>query len=58
MKSPGPFYQYPDGTFQKDTTAFDETAYLDALQDTAVYVARGRVDFSGLSERCLSELLV
>jgi HprK-related kinase B len=58
MKSPGPFYQYPDGTFQQDTAALDETAYLDALQDITVYVARGRVDFSGLSERCLSELLV
>jgi HprK-related kinase B len=57
MKSPGPFYQYPDGTFQQDTAAFDERAYLDALENIAVYVARGRVDFSALSERCLSEVL-
>ena len=58
MKSPGPFYQYPDGSFQQDTAAFDEPAYLDALENIPVYVARGRVDFSALSERCLSELLV
>jgi HprK-related kinase B len=58
MKSPGPFYQYPDGTFQQDTAAFDEPAYLEALENIAVYVARGRVDFAALSERCLHELLV
>jgi hypothetical protein len=57
MKSPGPFYQYPDGSFQQDTTSFDEAAYLDALENVAVYAARGRIDFSALSERCLSELL-
>jgi HprK-related kinase B len=58
MKSPGPFYQYPDGSFQQDTTSFDDSAYLDALENVAVYVARGRVDFSALSECCLSEVLV
>ena len=57
MKSPGPFYQYPDGTFQQDTADFDEPAYLHALENIAVYVARGRVDFSALSERCLHEIL-
>ena len=57
MKSPGPFYQYPDGSFQQDTTSFDDSAYLDVLDGTAVYVARGRVDFSALSERCLQEIL-
>ena len=57
MKSPGPFYQYPDGSFQQDTTSFDDSAYLDVLDGTAVYVARGRIDFSALSERCLQEIL-
>ncbi|MDH3901267.1 MAG: HprK-related kinase B [Gammaproteobacteria bacterium] len=57
MKSPGPFYQYPDGSFLQDTAAFDEAAYLDTLGDIAVYVARGRVDFSTMSDRCLHELL-
>ena len=57
MKSPGPFYQYPDGSFQQDTTSFDDSAYLVVLDGTAVYVARGRMDFSALSERCLQEIL-
>jgi HprK-related kinase B len=57
MKSPGPFYQYPDGSFQQDTAAFDETAYLDTLADVPVYVARGQVDFSTLSDHCLHEIL-
>jgi len=57
MKSPGPFYQYPDGSFQQDTTVFDDAAYLEALEHVPVYVAQGRVDFSGLSDRCLTELL-
>jgi HprK-related kinase B len=57
MKSPGPFYQYPDGTFLQDTAVFDESPYLDTLKDVAVYVARGRIDFSAMSDRCLHELL-
>lgn len=57
MKSPGPFYQYPDGSFLQDTTALDEVAYLDALENIPVYVARGRIDFPALSDRCLNELL-
>ena len=57
MKSPGPFYQYPDGSFQEDTTVFDDAAYLEALEHVPVYVARGQVDFSALSDRCLQELL-
>ena len=57
MKSPGPFYQYPDGSFQEDTTVFDDAAYLEALQQVPVYVAQGQVDFSALSDRCLHELL-
>lgn len=57
MKSPGPFYQYPDGSFLRDTTPFDDSAYLDALEGVAVYVARGRVDFPALSECCLQKIL-
>jgi len=57
MKSPGPFYQYPDGSFQQDTAAFDEAAYLKVLENVTVYAARGRVDFSTLADRCLSDLL-
>ena len=57
MKSPGPFYQYPDGSFLQDTTLLDDSAYLDALENVPVYVARGGVDFSALSDRCLHEIL-
>ncbi len=57
MKSPGPFYQYPDGRFQRDTDDFDERAYLDALQDIAVYEARGRIDFDVMARLCLDELI-
>ena len=57
MKSPGPFYQYPDGHFQRDTDEFDERAYLDALQGITVYEARGRIDFSAMARKCTEELL-
>jgi HprK-related kinase B len=57
MKSPGPFYQYPDGSFLQDTTVLDDSDYLDALENVPVYVARGGVDFSALSDRCLHEIL-
>jgi hypothetical protein len=57
MKSPGPFYQYPDGRFQRDTDDFDEHAYLDALQGIAVYEARGRIDFDVMARLCLDELI-
>ena len=57
MKSPGPFYQAPDGKFQQDTDELEETAYLDTLQDIAVFEARGRIDFSLMSRLCLDEIL-
>jgi HprK-related kinase B len=57
MKSPGPFYQYPDGSFLSDTAEFDEAAYLDTLRDVTVYAARGGIDFAGMSRYCLHELL-
>jgi len=57
MKSPGPFYQYPDGSFLQDTTALDKSPYLAALENIPVYVARGRIDFAAMSDRCLHELL-
>jgi HprK-related kinase B len=57
MKSPGPFYQYADGHFHQDTTPFDETAYLTAMQGVAVYEAAGGVDFDALIERCLDGVM-
>jgi HprK-related kinase B len=56
MKSPGPFYQYPDGHFQRDTDGFDESAYLDALRGVVVYEAGGRIDFSAMARRCIEAL--
>lgn len=56
MKSPGPFYQYTDGTFQSDTASFDKQAYLDALNGITIYEVTGRVDFGIVGNR-LAELL-
>jgi HprK-related kinase B len=56
MKSPGPFYQYPDGHFLMDTTALDPQPYLHTLQDVPVYEARGGVDFDALVPQCLKVL--
>ena len=57
MKSPGPFYQFPDGSFFTDTMSLDEDAYLQALDGIAIYEASGGVDFENLSKRCLDELM-
>ena len=57
MKSPGPFYQYPDGRFHQDTTPFDEDAYLQAMQGIAVYEAAGGVDFDALITRTLDGVM-
>jgi HprK-related kinase B len=57
MKSPGPFYQYSDGSFHQDTAEFDEQAYLEALQGVPVYEATGKVDFAALESRFLAEVL-
>ncbi|MDJ0807424.1 MAG: HprK-related kinase B [Gammaproteobacteria bacterium] len=56
MKSPGPFYQYADGSFFQDTTTLDDQAYLHLLKDIPVYEASGCIDFTGLKQRCYSEL--
>jgi HprK-related kinase B len=58
MKSPGPFYQYPDGTFLQDTTPADESPYLEALDGVQVVEATGRIDFAALSTFCIDKLLV
>ena len=51
MKSPGPFYQYADGHFHADDTAFDPAAYLRALEGVPVFEVTGRIDFPRISER-------
>lgn len=57
MKSPGPFYQYADGSFYQDDTPFDEQAYVDALEGVRIFEASGGVDFAALTERCLDEVM-
>ncbi len=57
MKSPGPFYQYPDGSFFSDTTELDQEPYPGVLQDIPVYEARGGIDFEVLTEICLKQLI-
>jgi HprK-related kinase B len=56
MKSPGPFYQYADGSFHQDTAGFDEQAYLDQLDGVSIYEVSGGIDFPRLAESWL-ELL-
>jgi len=57
MKSPGPFYQYADGSFYQDQTPLDEQAYLDILEGVSVYEACGRIDFKAIKEICLETML-
>lgn len=58
MKSPGPFYQYADGSFYQDTMSFDEQAYLDQLDSVDIFEVTGGIDFDLLTEQCLNQLLV
>jgi HprK-related kinase B len=57
MKSPGPFYLYPDGNFHQDSASLQMEPYLEVLQDIKIYVARGRIDFDALAEYCLDLFL-
>ena len=51
MKSPGPFYQYADGSFYQDDMSFDEQAYLNTLKEIPVYEASGSIDFDAMAQR-------
>jgi HprK-related kinase B len=51
MKSPGPFYQYSDGHFHGDDVAFDNAAYVQALQGVPVFEVTGGVDFPRIGAR-------
>jgi HprK-related kinase B len=57
MKSPGPFYQYADGSFFQDGTLLDEQTYLDALQGVSVFEASGRIDFDGLKRLFMDQVI-
>lgn len=58
MKSPGPFYQYPDGSFQQDTPDFDEDAYLRELKDVNIYEASGKINFEKLITLCHERIFI
>ncbi|MBW4982782.1 HprK-related kinase B [Mameliella sp. CS4] len=49
MKSPGPFYQHPDGTFEPNGAVPDPAPYLEALRGVRVCEVAGRVDFDALA---------
>ncbi len=57
MKSPGPFYQYSDGSFYQDSTALDEETYLDGLLGVDAYEVSGGVDFDAVTETVLRDLI-
>lgn len=49
MKSPGPFYQRPDGSFEPNGAAPVPGPYLEALRGVRVSEVSGRVDFDVLA---------
>ncbi len=48
MKSPGPFYQGPDGVFLRTAELPNPAGYLAALDGVAVFEVSGRIDFDAL----------
>ncbi len=57
MKSPGPFYRYPGGSFYRDNTPLDEAAYLAQLEGVPAWEANGGVSFDDLERAVLERLL-
>ena len=56
MKSPGPFYQYPDGRFLSDEEPLEADSYLEMLKGVPIYEVSGGVDFSVAAEEGLNRL--
>ena len=50
MKSPGPFFQFSDGSLYQDSMSLDEQAYIDALQGVTILEASGGVDIPQLQQ--------
>lgn len=48
MKSPGPFYQTPEGSFWTDTTPLDPGTYIAALNGVQTWEVTGQIDFDAL----------
>lgn len=49
VKSPGPFYQHPDGEFEPNGAAPALPPYLAALKGVPVFEVTGRIDFDALA---------
>lgn len=56
MKSPGPFYQFKDGSFYGDENELSFDAYLEMLADIPIFEARGGVDFEQAARFGLDQL--
>lgn len=48
LKSPGPFYQGPDGKFWTDHAEINTPTYLNALKEVRVWEVTGHIDFDAL----------
>jgi HprK-related kinase B len=57
MKSPGPFYQYADGSLFQHLTPLNESEYLDIFENINTYEVCGQIDFDRLSRVCFEEIL-
>lgn len=50
MKSPGPFYQHPDGHFEPNAASLNPSGYLNALKNVRICEISGRVDFDAVAQ--------
>lgn len=50
MKSPGPFYQFADGSMYQDSMQLEEQAYIDALEGVTILEVSGGVDIPHLTQ--------
>lgn len=57
MKSPGPFYQYQNGSLYQDDTTLDEQDYLAHLKGISVYEVTGKIDFDFAKQYCLEQII-
>ena len=50
MKSPGPFYQFADGSFYQDNTPLDNSSYLETLRGVTILEATGRINIPAIQQ--------
>ncbi len=56
LKSPGPFYQHRDQTFEQDHFSPDRNHYLQTLAPLQCYRVSGRIDFDSITTQLLQRL--